>query len=257
MAIAEQNLRRVSMNCHRRLTVDCGRVCCLPQLSNRSYERRHWISSSVEVICEGFLFSGGSLKSISFESNSKLTRIERRAFRASALTSIHLPAAVEVICESCFSVCRSLISISFELNSKLSRIERDAFRGSGLTSIHLPASVEMIGQLCFSECRSLISISFEANSKLSRIEDGAFRWSGLTSIRLPASIELISESCFSECRSLQSISADPTSPLHKSKFSREFRARFPMAFADRTGGADSGVAADTGLSTEEPKEEGF
>jgi hypothetical protein len=71
------------------------------------------------VICEECFSNCRSLKAISFESESKLSRIEGWAFFGSGLTSIHFPASVEVICESCFSNCTSLASISFESGSKL------------------------------------------------------------------------------------------------------------------------------------------
>jgi hypothetical protein len=108
----------------------------------------------------------GSLRTISFESNSKLSRIEGSAFSESGLRSIHLPASLEVICESCFSHCKSLESISFAPNSKLSRIEGWAFCASGLLAIHLPAAVLVIYESCFSECKSLGSVIVDGGSKL-------------------------------------------------------------------------------------------
>jgi hypothetical protein len=71
------------------------------------------------VICQECFAECKSLKAISFESNSKLSRIERKAFYWSGLTSIHLPASVEVICESCFSNCKSLESLTIDRGSKL------------------------------------------------------------------------------------------------------------------------------------------
>jgi hypothetical protein len=144
-----------------------------------------------------------------------------------------------MICESCFAHCKSLISIFFESKSKLSRLEKLLFYRSGLTSIHLPASVVGIGESCFFDCGVLTSISFERESKLSRIEENAFCRSGLTSIHLPASVEVIAESCFDDCKSLRSVTAEVGSKLRASRFSREFRKRFPMAFLSgvRSGGA--------------------
>jgi hypothetical protein len=100
-----------------------------------------------------------------FETDSRLSRLEERAFCESGLTSIHLPASVTVIGEACFSYCRSLASITFESGSQLSELAKWAFYGSGLTSIHLPASVTVIGESCFSCCDSLVSITFDPASK--------------------------------------------------------------------------------------------
>jgi hypothetical protein len=155
----------ISVICHRRQEVIDGVVGRLSEFSNQAHPFRQWICCSVEVICEKCFSKCKSLESISFEWDSKLSRIERKAFCESCLESIHLPASVEVICESCFSRCASLKSISFESNSKLSRIERRAYFGSGLTSIHFPASVKVICEECFSNCGSLGSITIEGGAK--------------------------------------------------------------------------------------------
>jgi hypothetical protein len=103
--------------------------------------------------------------SITFESGSQLSRLAKKAFSCSRLTSIHLPASVTVIGEFCFFGSRSLVSITFESGSQLSQVASYAFSGSGLTSIHLPASVTVIGARCFSGCGSLTSITFDPASK--------------------------------------------------------------------------------------------
>jgi hypothetical protein len=159
-------------------------------------EKRVVIESSVVVICQG-CFSGCRLvKSVTFDCDSTLSRIEKGAFRESSLISIHLPSSVEVLCEECFYLCKSLTSVTFECDSKLSRIEECAFLESALISIHLPSSVEVLCEECFSVCESLTSVTFECDSKLSRIEQGAFRLSSLISIHLPSSVEVLCEECF-------------------------------------------------------------
>jgi hypothetical protein len=91
-----------------------------------------------------------SVKSVVFEGNSQLSRLEALAFYESGVTSIHLPASVTVIGQGCFGGCDSLVSITFEPGSQLSQLAKRAFSWSGLTSIHLPASVTVIGEFCFS-----------------------------------------------------------------------------------------------------------
>jgi hypothetical protein len=84
------------------------------------------IPSSVEVMVG--CFSGcRSLLPVTFDAESKLSRLERCAFCASGLPSIHIPSSVEVIYEGCFFECRSLLSVTFDAQSKLSRLERRAF----------------------------------------------------------------------------------------------------------------------------------
>jgi hypothetical protein len=81
---------------------------------------------------------------VSFESNSRLTRIESDGFSSSLLSSIDIPRSVEVPCESCFSWCRQLSRVTFEPGSRLTRIESDAFSDSSLESVEIPRSVQFI-----------------------------------------------------------------------------------------------------------------
>jgi hypothetical protein len=68
------------------------------------------------------------LSSFTFESGSKLMRIESSAFRwCSSLRTICIPASVEVLCSSSFRECSSLSSLIFEPGSKLARIEAYSF----------------------------------------------------------------------------------------------------------------------------------
>jgi hypothetical protein len=127
-----------------------------------------------------------SFSSISFESNSRLLRIESDAFSRSSLQSIVIPSSVEILGSSCFSECKSLSSISFESHSRLLRIASDAFSKSSLQSIVIPSSVEILGSSCFLRCESLSSISFESNSRLMRIESDAFSFSSLQSLVIPS-----------------------------------------------------------------------
>jgi hypothetical protein len=68
------------------------------------------IPRSVEILCSSCFYSCESLTSISFESNSRLTRIESNAFSSSSLQSIVIPRGVKILDSSCFSGCNSLTS---------------------------------------------------------------------------------------------------------------------------------------------------
>jgi hypothetical protein len=54
------------------------------------------IPSRIEILCELCFAYCTSLTSVTFESNSKLHRIEESAVKGSGLTTIELPASVEV-----------------------------------------------------------------------------------------------------------------------------------------------------------------
>jgi hypothetical protein len=87
------------------------------------------IESSIEGICEGCFKSCESVKSVVFEENSQLSRLEARAFYGSCLRSIHLPASVTVIGEDCFASCDSVLSITFDRASKFRGREGEILSG--------------------------------------------------------------------------------------------------------------------------------
>jgi hypothetical protein len=148
------------------------------------------IASNIEILGCSCFSSCTLLSSISFESNSRLTRIESNAFSDSSLQSIVIPSTVQILGSSCFFYCKSLSSISFESNSQLTRIESDAFSCSSLESIVIPSTVQILGSSCFSYCESLSSISFESNSQLTRIESLPFEKQDFEVI-IPSTISFI------------------------------------------------------------------
>jgi hypothetical protein len=90
---------------------------------------RQWMSCSIQVISKGFFEKCKSLSWAVFETGSRFSRLEERAFRESGLISIHLPASVTVIGEYCFHRCRSLASITFDPASKFRGSEADFLAG--------------------------------------------------------------------------------------------------------------------------------
>jgi predicted metal-binding protein len=101
--------------------------------------RRH-----IEILGSNCFAYCESLSSITFESNSDLTRIESRAFYDSSLSSIVIPGNVEILGSECFSSCKSLLSIIFESNSRLTRIESKVFSSTSLQSILIPSTILFI-----------------------------------------------------------------------------------------------------------------
>jgi hypothetical protein len=132
------------------------------------------IKSRIEIVSESCFSNCTSLTTVTFESNSKLRRIESFPFRVSGLTTIEIPASVEVMCKYCFDKYKSLTIVTFESNSKLHQIEESAFAESGLKIIEIPVSVEAVCKSYFSKCTSLATVAFESNSKLQRIDESAF-----------------------------------------------------------------------------------
>jgi hypothetical protein len=134
------------------------------------------LPASVEFLGEGAFSSCRSLSAFTFESGSKLTRIEAFALLdCYVLKSICLPASVEFLGVSSYSSCWSLSSLTFESGSRLTLIPANTVNGcSSLQSRCLPASIEILGNSSLSNCYRLSSLTFESGSKLTRIEEDAF-----------------------------------------------------------------------------------
>jgi hypothetical protein len=71
-------------------------------------------------------FASSKLESITFESESRLTRIGHSCFSNCSLKSIIIPRNVEILPKSCFARSQ-MKSITFESESRLTRIEDSCF----------------------------------------------------------------------------------------------------------------------------------
>jgi hypothetical protein len=184
------------------------------------------IPNDIEIIDSGCFDNAGSLTTITFQSNSRLIRIESNAFLFSGVHSIKIPNSVEIIGSGCFSNCEELRKITFESNSRLIRIESCGFWRSSLSLIEIPCSVEIIGVSCFGECQSLSEVTFESPSRLKQIGSKAFRRTPLKSISIPNSVEILDSGCFAYCESLSSVSFESNSRLKRIEFDGFERAGF-------------------------------
>jgi hypothetical protein len=87
-------------------------------------ETRLWLPSPIIFIPSESVSENESIRSVVIEHQSKLDRIEMKAFENTGVKFVRVPASVEVLGEVCFSSCRSLSSVTFASGSRLSRIER-------------------------------------------------------------------------------------------------------------------------------------
>jgi hypothetical protein len=185
---------------------------------------RFWIPSSVEVICELCFDFCRSLESVTFATNSRSSRLEKKAFCKTHLRSIHLPGSIEVICESCFFSCKSLTSISFDYIPRLQRIEKSAFASIASVSLIIPGCVRffpgpalvdtLVQTFSFSEISTTYSICESLLQHLcGRSLIRCFR--SEKHILIGSAVEVICESCFSSCHSLESVTFAANSRLSR------------------------------------------
>jgi predicted metal-binding protein len=158
------------------------------------------IGRNIEILASNCFSRCKSLSSITFESNSRLTRIESEAFSFSSLQSIVILQNVQFIDDFAFRSV-TLSSISVESGNEIFVIENDFLIGivhqkliqcfSESSEIEIGRNIEILGSNCFSRCKSLSSVTFESNSRLTRIESEAFSFSSLQSILIPSTILFI------------------------------------------------------------------
>ena len=129
-----------------------------------------------------------NLSGVTFEKDSKLTKIESGTFfGCGKLTSIEIPAGVTSIGIMAFYFCSDLTSVTFEEGSQLSSIRGGAFYWCmGLTDITIPSGVTSIGSRAFNICEKLGSITFTGNTAPELEADDVFdECAALTAIHVP------------------------------------------------------------------------
>jgi hypothetical protein len=170
-------------------------------------------SRNVEILGSSWFSFCGLRSSITFESNSRLTRIESEVFYKSSFQSILIPGNVEILGSSCFSNCESLSSITVDSNSQLTRIESFAFYITSLQWILIPNNAEILESKNFSSGESLSPITFESNSHLTRTKSWMFSFSSIQSILIPRNVQILGWKCFSCCLTFPSITFESHSQL--------------------------------------------
>lgn len=114
-----------------------------------------------------------SLSTLTFGTDSVITRIGRAAFDRCAIEEVVIPADVYEIGVTAFYKCTKLKKVT--LNDRLLTIENGVFYGcTALEEITIPSSVNYIGTEAFKDCEKLESVIFEdsANWKVYTDPDG-------------------------------------------------------------------------------------
>ena len=115
-------------------------------------------------------FFNETLKGVTIPST--VTRIEKYAFKNSAIESITIPDWVTFVGYGAFDCCFSLTSVKLPDNLKV--IEGETFNGcSKLVDISIPKTVTHIGLNAFGYCSSLEKVTIP--SSVTVIEEDAFR----------------------------------------------------------------------------------
>jgi hypothetical protein len=163
---------------------------------------------------------------LTFETGSKLTEIEERAFTdCPELPLLPIPASVKIISGLAFTntgiatiaVDEGNADFEFIDDFLMNVTDNTAVRYfTSETDIELNGEIEVIGVGCFAQNDTLLSVTFEPMSRVNRIETEAFQCcTDLTEICIPASVEIIGESCFDYCEVLSSLTFERGSKLRE------------------------------------------
>lgn len=155
---------------------------------------------------DSFAFNRCSkMKGIEFDTDSKLTTLEKSSFLNSSIVFITIPQKVTSICENCFAYCSKLQTVSFHDDSKLRCIGDRAFHCSGIKSLKIPKNVTFVGDKAFNYCFGLNMVVFDDKSELTIIGEDAFSFSGIKFLSVPQNVTTIKKYAFAFCQNLQII----------------------------------------------------
>lgn len=131
-------------------------------------------------------FAESAISTLEIGADSALREIGERAFAASDLTAVYLPAALATVGDEAFAKTASLREVEFGEGEVPLQIGHNSFRESGIIRVAIPARVYYIGEFAFAECGFLEDISVtEGNPSYCSFEGMLFNVDRSTLIRYP------------------------------------------------------------------------
>lgn len=162
-----------------------------------------------------YAFFNTPLKTVIFEENSSLKKIEKYAFSFNkSLESFSLPASVSEI-GSYLLYNSGVKTLTFAADSALTTISAHAFASTAIESVVLPDSVNYVDDNAFRDSVYLKSVTFGAAENL-QVHSNAFYNTGLTSLCLPANLSYVGEYAFIGLKDLTAYTVADENPRYKS-----------------------------------------
>ncbi len=186
------------------------------------------VKNTVAKIGDHAFLQAESLKTVTFESGSRLGVIGDGAFAETALTSFALPDSVEIIGNEAFASIGNAIDLEISPSSKLTSIGISAFYNSGLENVYIPKNVREIMPQAFAYT-NLTEIEFAQDGTAdlaiggyvsafqgyddnypSSMYGGVFKSTEITEIHFPARTTEVGKESFYRCRNLQTVTFAPS-----------------------------------------------
>ena len=127
------------------------------------------IPANITNIANG-AFQETPLKTVQFESGSKLTMIDEYAFYMTQLQSVTIPASVVRINNQAFNGCQKMTEVNYEDNNKLNYFGEGVFNGCPIKTFVIPRRLISMGYQSFSD--SLKQIVVEEGNRYFEVIDG-------------------------------------------------------------------------------------
>ena len=157
-----------------------------------------------------------ALTTVTFGSNSSLSRIGVEAFAYSGLTSITIPQNVNAIAQYAFKDCASLSTVTFAAGSELTSLSAYVFLNCNrlhTLTFETGSHLENLQAHSLEGMSALKTVNF-ANTALKNIDNYAFRFSkNLQTLTLPDTVENVGRYAFYGCSKLTTLSL-PASVEH-------------------------------------------
>lgn len=136
-----------------------------------------------------------SIRLVTFEKGTQISKLNQRAFARMELKYVDLPDSVTVLglgafADSALNAEEAYINIS--KNSQLSSLGSYAFSGSNFVNIRIPSDVSFIAGATFLNSKYLSTVIIDEREKNITLQDGLFdaNNNGLESIYIPANTSL-------------------------------------------------------------------
>ena len=192
-------------------------ACLLTRIGEAAFQganiRAIHIPYTVEVIEKKAFMECRYLSQVSFDTESKLKRLESHVFASTALNMFEIPKNVEFISATAFSGTKIRQMYVHEGNSNfvvdgdfVFNREKDTLVMccSWNEEVDMPGEIKVLGPSCC-EGKPMKLVMFRSDCLVTSFESMAFANTGILAIKIPKTVTEIGGAVFAKCRNLRAV----------------------------------------------------